>query len=101
MLELRADTFNAWLLGVSDEQDLAGAGSVDVVVELADGGRYAGTVRTLADIDGHLTGVYLPLTDTVVVRELTGETIATALGDLIEGGVLDEVFLEVLEEVEG
>jgi|GEM_PF-5418123 len=101
MLELRAEHFNMYALGVSDEQELQHAGAVDVLVELASGERYAGTVRTLADVDAHLTRMYVPVTDTIVVRDLTPDVILTAVYDLLQGGVLDEVFLEVLEQVEG
>lgn len=98
MLELRAETFILYALGVVDELELAGAGSVDLLVEVAGGGRFAGTARTLADLDANL-GVYLPVTDTLIVRELMPEVLLGAVEDLLAGGVLDEVFLEVLEEV--
>lgn len=101
MLELQTDAFNLYLLGVHDEEDLAAAGRVDVLLELPSGERFAGTARSLADLDASLSGVYLPVTDTVVVRDLTPDAIVTAVADLLSGGVLDEVFLEVLEEVEG
>lgn len=101
MIELRGAVANVFVLGVSDELQLRDAGRADVLVETAGGERYAGTVRTLADVDASLSGIYLPVTDTLVLRELTPDAILPAIEDLINGGVLDEVFLEVLEEVEG
>ncbi|PYE54835.1 hypothetical protein [Deinococcus yavapaiensis] len=100
MIELRGAVANVFVLGVSDEIALREAGRVDVLVETASGERYAGTLRTLDDIDASLTGIYLPVTDTLVLRDLTPDTVLPAIEDLINGGVLDEVFLEVLEEVE-
>ncbi len=98
MLELRAGAFNLYVLGVADELELARVGSVDLLIGLAGGGRFAGTARTLADLDANLA-LYLPVTDSIVVRELTPEVLLGAVADLLEGGVLDEVFLEVLEEI--
>jgi hypothetical protein len=99
MIELRSDTFNLYLLGVQDDEALAREGTADVIVETLGGERYAGTVRSLAHLDAGLSGVYLPVTDTIVLRELTSDHVCTAVRDLLEGGVLDEVFLEVLEQV--
>ena len=98
MLELRAETFALYVFGVLDELELGRAGSVDLLIELAGGARFAGTARTLADVEANL-GLYLPVTDSVVVRELSPEVLLGAVADLLDGGVLDEVFLEVLEEV--
>lgn len=100
MIELRGAVANVFVLGVTDDIELRQAGRADVLVETAGGERYAGTVRTLADVDAALAGIYVPVTDTLILRELTPDTILPAIEDLINGNVLDEVFLEVLEQVE-
>lgn len=100
MIELRGAVVNVFVLGVGDELELREVGRADVLVETAAGERFAGTVRTLEDVDAALAGIYVPVTDTLILRELTPDTILPAIEDLVNGGVLDEVFLEVLEQVE-
>ncbi|AFZ68250.1 hypothetical protein [Deinococcus peraridilitoris] len=101
MLELRTQHFTLYALGVADEPELAGAGSVDVLVELQGGERFAGTVRTLGSLDSELTAqAFVPVTDSLIVRDLTAQGLVDAVAALLAEDALDEIFLEVLEEIQ-
>ena len=100
MRELHGDTFRLTLFNESEHDGTTYA--ADTLVEVTDGERYAGTISTAAELTARLIehGTFLPVTDTLLVREFSDDVILQAIRDLLEKGQLDEVFLEVLEDIQ-
>lgn len=94
------DGFTALFLADPDE-DLALVENVDVVVELADGTRWTGTLFTLTEVERlmakdagtgeSLEGRYFPRVDALIVRDPGVGDMTRVLAGLIEFGELTRV----------
>ncbi|GAB2505233.1 hypothetical protein GCM10026982_34980 [Nocardiopsis aegyptia] len=98
------DGFTALYLPDPDE-DLTLVDNVDVVVELADGTRWSGTLFTLAEVERlmakdaetgeHLEGRYFWCVDSLIVRDPGVGDMTRVLAGLIDFGELPRVLRRV------